>query len=150
MNPSNRLRGKQNQKAGEFAQQMTERMLWSLGFKCIEPIETGWRIKWEYVEKNGKTFRKVVDAKEKNKVSGDFTAVGKNGRAVHCEVKHRDKDVLVHSALEDHQVEAMDEKTSYGVLCLLSWVRSPVEMKILRWPIPNFVKGSSLKWEDIR
>ena len=148
MNPLNRLRGKQNQKAGEFAQQMTERMLWSLGFKCIEPIETGWTVKRRFNPKTGKTV--IYSAYPKKKVSGDFTAVGKGGQAIHVEVKQRDEDILIHSALEDHQVAAMDEKTSYGVLCLLSWVRSPVEMKILRWPIPGFKKGSSLKWKDIR
>jgi len=139
MKTANRIRGKQNQRAGEWAQQMTERMLWSLGFKCVEPIETG----FYNVFGPGKP-------RPKKKVSGDFSAIGENGRAVHCEVKHRDKDVLLHSALEKHQVETLDAKTKYGALCLLAWVRSPVEMKILRWPIPGFEKNSSLRWENIK
>ena len=148
MKTTNRIQGKQNQRAGGWAEHFAERALWSLGFKCVEKYETGWRIKWRYDPKKKKSV--VVDAKKKKKVSGDFNAIGKNGQYIHCEVKRRDKDVLFHSALEKHQVEAMNEKTKYGALCLLAWVRSPTEVKILRWPIKGFEKNSSLRWENIK
>ena len=142
MNPLNRIKGKQNQKAGAFAEQFAERWLYSQGFHCIERIQTGWYIKWI----NGK----VVSAKPRAKVSGDFVAIGKNGQAVHVEIKMRGGDVLIHSDLENHQVEAMDEKTKHGALCLLLWVRSPTELKALQWPIAGFKKNSSLRWENIK
>ncbi len=142
MTLKNRIKGKQNYNTGQFGEQMAERLLLSLGFKCVEKIETGWYIKWI----NGK----VVSAKPRNRVSGDFTAIGDLGQYVHVEVKVRDRDSLLHSDLEAHQSEAMDEKTGYGALCLLIWVRSPTEIKILRWPVPGFKKNTSVKWDQIK
>jgi hypothetical protein len=142
MKLKNRIQGKQNQKQGHFGEQYAERWLYSQRFKCIEPVETGWRVKFI----NGK----VVSAHPKAKVGGDFTCIGLGGQAVYVEVKTEGGDRLVHSKLEEHQAERMDAKTKAGALCLLIWVKSPTELKALQWPIPNFVKGSSLKWEDIR
>lgn len=142
MNLKNRIKGKQNQRQGVWAEQMAERMLWSLGFKCIEPVETGWLIKW--------INKKVVSAKPKAKVGGDFTAIGKGGQAVYCEVKTHGGDVLVHSTLKPHQAERMDAKAKAGALCLLIWVKGPTEAHVLEWPVKGFVKGTSIRWEDIR
>ena len=142
MKLKNRIQGKQNQRVGVWAENMAERWLYSQGFHCIERIRTGWRIKWI----NGK----VVSAKPKEKVSGDFNCIGKNGQYIHVEVKQRGSGKLFFSDLEEHQVEAMDERVKYGALVLLIWVQSPTELKALQWPIDGLKPGKSILWEQIK
>jgi len=142
MKIANRIRGKQNAKTGIFGEAMAERWLWSQGFKCVSSIETGWRIR----RVNGK----IVGAKQKVKVAGDFTAMTKTGRFVFAEVKVRGSGKLLFSDLEKHQVEALDERVKYGALCLLIWIMSPTELKALQWPIAGFKKNNSLRWDNIK
>jgi penicillin-binding protein-related factor A (putative recombinase) len=143
MNLKNRIKGKRSQKTGQKGEDFAADHLRRLGLLHVEPIETGYTVLY------GQGGR-VIDAFPKKKVSGDFTAMDKNGRYVHIEVKVHPGDRLIFSRLKKHQVEAMDNKTRDKAICLLVWVRSRFEIKAMIWPIKGFEPGKSLKWEEIR
>ena len=141
-------RSRRNVKRGYKSQDVAEKYLRKIGFLFVEPIETGWVIIRKYDSRTKKN--KIVHAFPKKKVSGDFTCVERGtGRAIHIEVKSM-PDKLLWSNFEPHQIEALNEKSKENVLCFVAWVRSPVEVKLLQWPIFGFKKGKSVKWEDVR
>ena len=132
-----------NRKKGSKAEDIVAHALEAAGYLCIEPIETGWTIirKYDPVKKQSV----IVSAFPKKKVSGDIKAIEPGtGRAVHVEVKAR-PDNLVYSALEDHQVKALDRVVAAGGVGILAWVRG-LECRLYRWPVAGFGPGKSLKW----
>lgn len=142
MKITNRIRGRRNTKRGSAIEQIAELWLKQKGYACVERIETPWRIHRER--------GKVVSATPKKKVSGDFTAIDPNtGRHVHVEVKSRDRDTLRWSDFEQHQIDAMDEKTLAGAQCLVMWIKSPDAMRIFEWPICGFGPRKSIPWDCV-
>ena len=143
INIKNRIRGKQNKKTGQRGEEIAERFLKTLGFLHIEPMETGWTIQW----RNGKPY----NAFPKKKVSGDFHAMEPGtARYVHVETKTRQADRLPWSAFESHQTDKMNQKAKDGALVLVVWVRSPVEIKCVQWPVVGFGPRKSIRWENIK
>ncbi len=124
-------RGARNRALGDAAEWQVRRHLALAGYRCIERIETGWR-----VHRDHRTGR-IVGATPLAKVSGDFRAVAPDGRAVLVEVKQRER--LIWSDLEDHQVKALNEHAKAGAIALLAWVRPEGGgLTVHPWPIPGF------------
>jgi hypothetical protein len=133
-----------NQKAGEYAQGLTMKAMAEMGFKNIEPIETGYRRVWI----NGK--QTMIP---KGKVSGDIKAIAHRGRAVHVEVKYRPQKpdgriCLQYGDFEPHQLEKLEEIHQSGGLAFVSWVVNlePVQLFFLQWPFP-LKKRKALTYE---
>lgn len=132
-----------NRKRGAKAENIAAEAMFLAGYVCIEPIETGWVIIRKYQPATKKTV--IVSAFPKKKVSGDLKAIEpRTGRAVHAEVKSRPGN-LQYSALEDHQVAALDNVVDAGGIGLLIWVRG-MDCRIYKWPVNGFGPGKSLKW----
>ncbi len=139
---------RRNAKRGNKTEEIAGRYLKSLGFLFVEPIERAWIIIRKYDPKRKKS--RITGAVPKKKVSGDFTAIEPGtGRYVHIEVKSM-HDKIMWSNLEPHQIEALNDKHKAGALCLLVWVRSPIEIKAMEWPVFGFGPRKSVKWDDIK
>ena len=104
------------------------------------------------VIRNGK---RIVSAFPKEKVSGDFRAVTSGrlpdltiiagGESVLVEVKSR-PNRLQWSALEKHQVEALNEHAQYSDHTWLFFHDSETDtITKYRWPIHGYGPGKSLK-----
>lgn len=135
---ANAARGRRNKKAGEAAQTVFEWRLRALGIRMVEAIHTPWKIVRHPVT------RKIVNAIQMEKVSGDYRGILAGGRSVLVEVKRRDH--LVFSAFEGHQVRALDEHHQAGGLSLIGW-QWPGGDSLMVWPIPGFVPRTSLSIE---
>lgn len=112
------------------------RFLRDHGYNCIEKIYTGCvflRGKWTPVKK----------------VSGDFKAISKAGKAVHVEVKCR-QDKLCYSDFERHQVDALNDISQANGESLVIWSQNPYEIVLLRWPIEGFGPRKSISWEQAK
>lgn len=136
--PANAIRGRKNYKQGEVAQDLFEIRLRSLGVLMVERIHTPWKIVRHPVT------RKIVNAIQMEKVSGDFRGILPGGRSVLVEVKSCEH--LVFSAFADHQVNALNEHRETGGLSLIGW-KWPTGDAILQWPIIGFIPRTSLPIE---
>jgi penicillin-binding protein-related factor A (putative recombinase) len=91
---------------------------------------------------------KIVRGKpiRSKKVFGDKRAIiPGTGQSVLAEAKATGKeDRLKHSRLKAHQIAALDEHHNLGGLSLLIWV-SGYGTYCMKWPIPGFQKGRSIK-----
>lgn len=126
--------GKKARKVGHDAEAIVAARLRSIGLLCVERIETGFRVK--------RFGKRIVGASPMAKVSGDFHAIAPGGSMVIVECKWR-PEILQFSALDAHQVAALDRYTAAGALALLAWVHRG-GVAVMRWPVPGFVPGSSL------
>jgi len=124
---------------GKAAEAIVRNMLIAMGLRCVERIETGFKI-----GKGIGTRRIPV-----SKVSGDFRAVVPgSGVSVLVEVKRRPK-CLRWSDLEEHQRRALSEHDAVGGISLLAWVSSE-GVAIMQWPLPPHALriGLSLEWQQ--
>jgi hypothetical protein len=131
--------GRKAKAKGASAEAIVRARLMSMGLRCVERIETGFRVK--------RVGKKIVGASPIAKVSGDFRAVVPfSGVSVLVEVKSR-PGVLCWSALDEHQRAALDAHNNAGALSLLAWVSSH-GVAIMQWPLPpsDFMHGHSLQW----
>ena len=133
----NQLRGKANKKAGESAELIAIKALRTLGFKCVEKIETGFTLK----RMNGK----IVGAFPCKAVSGDIRAIGHAGKAIYCECKYRPLK-LKWSDFEQHQLKAMQDVTEAGGVAFVAWVAclNPERIYLLQWPFNLLKKGRAI------
>ena len=131
------FRQKRRRASGEVGQEIVRLEMRRRRFKMVEAVHTPWRV----VRKMGR----IVGAFPVEKVSGDFIAVGENGRKVLVEVKSRETGNLPWSAFEDHQVAALSENVSVGGLSIVAWVQGTT-VKFYHWPIQDFGPGKSMKW----
>jgi hypothetical protein len=85
------------------------------------------------------------------KVSGDFRAIIPNtaGRSVLIECKWRKGDRLLWSAMEDHQIEALNKHRELGGMSLILWVSVLGFYLFEPSAHPEFRPGNSLKSTDI-
>jgi hypothetical protein len=138
------IQGKRNKRNGDFAEALAVEALRRAGFRCVEPIRTGWIIKRHGVQ--------IVGAVPLDKVSGDIKAIAPGGRAVHCEVKYVPDGNLCWSVFtrkgKDHQIRCLNETVEAGGLGLVVWIRSAGQVFLLRWPIPGFIPGKGLTWRE--
>lgn len=118
-----RFRGKQVQAIGAQAERTIQFLMSQMGFRFVEPIETGWRVQ--------RIKGRITGATPIQKVSGDITAVTPHCRPVHVEVKSivgrkvGNKfvdDRLSASAIDTHQRKALNDKSEFGVYCYLGVV----------------------------
>lgn len=132
-------RNRENTKEGAKAERYIAQRLHDLGLWCVERRETGWRVK--------RKGAKIVGARPIAKVSGDFTAVAPGGLYVHVEAKHHgDPDAKLSTKdFDKHQLDALDRYSSLAI-ALVAW-SSPHGISVMRWPIPDFKKGSPLAWD---
>ena len=132
--------GRQSQAQGAAAEDAVVPALRRYGCRMIERIHTPWKVLW----KDGKP----VKAWTVESVSGDYRAVCEDGRSVLVEVKSR-KGRLVWSALEAHQVEALDWHSHLGGLSLLVWLDTATgRVHVFEWPIDHFGPGTSLPLDE--
>lgn len=131
-----RQRGARNRAVGQAAEWAVRHALAKAGYRCIERIETGWR-----VQRCPRTHR-IVGASPLAKVSGDFRAIEPGGRSVLVEVKRRER--ITWSDLDDHQVQALNNHAEAGALALLAWVRPDGQVSLHHWPVPGFGPGKAL------
>ena len=134
-----RQRSRANAIAGDQAQHVVGHRLRALGFRCVERIETGWRVK--------RVGGKLIVAGAMAKVAADWTAVGADGRSIRCEVKRRLEDSLAWSDLEPHQVVKLNEHAEAGGWSLLAWV-SRHGVAIMDWRRVGMKPGASLPWAE--
>jgi hypothetical protein len=139
--PANAARGRKNYARGEVAQNAIEWRLRALGLLMVERIHTPWKIQRHPVT------RKIVNAIQMEKVSGDFRALLPGGRSVLVEVKGC--DALVFSAFARHQVDALNGHHAAGGLSLIGW-QWPGGDSVMVWPVPNFHRGTSLPIETAK
>lgn len=124
---------------GDDGEDIATMQMNALGFRMIRTVHNGWRIvKW--LPHIGKNIARIVPVE---KLEGDRRAITPNGRSVLAEVKSYD-DKLPHSAVKEHQREALLEHASNKGLSLLVWVDRG-NCYVMRWPVPGFVYGTSLK-----
>lgn len=83
------------------------------------------------------------------KVSGDHRGVLPGGRSVLVETKTVHGDRLNFSELREHQPGRLSRHAEIGGLSLLVWV-SDWGALVLRWPVPGFSKGKSLRYDRAR
>ena len=139
-----RQRARRNAKVGISTEEEVCVLMRRLGFVMVEPIERAWKV----VRSGGKITR-AFPAK---KVSGDISAMTLAGKKVLVEVKSRStinskgEPVLRYSALEPHQIEALDTVQKHKGLAILAWYKGPNEIALLDWPVPGFGPGKSLTW----
>lgn len=142
--------GRRARRTGASAEAVVRLRLLALGLRCVERIETGFRVK--------RAGKKIVGASPLAKVSGDFRAVVPGGTSVLVEVKsrpdaivngERKPAVLCWSDLDDHQRAALDAHNHAGGISLLAWVSSH-GIAIMQWPLPpsDFRFGQSLAWQS--
>jgi penicillin-binding protein-related factor A (putative recombinase) len=143
MTIKNKIRGKQNQRTGQMAEEVARVFLEHLGFLHVEPMETGWTLRFRN--------KKIIGGFAREKTSGDFHAMEPGtSRYTHIEVKNRQSDRLPWSVFKKHQVDKLNAKSIDGAICLVIWVRLPLDVKSIVWPIPGFKPRTSIKWEDIK
>ena len=137
-------RNRANTKQGDKSEAQVMRLLVGMGFRCVRPIHTGWRI----LRKSGR----IVGASPKAAVVGDIAAIMHGGRSVLVEVKDR-PDRLSYGDIEQHQHEALKEHASIGGLSLVAWVRAG-EVAIMDYrqlcmaDDAKLKKGKRLQWEQ--
>ena len=151
-------RGRKTQRKGKAGEQAAERVLRTMGFKCIEPVGKHVHLTpvdaKRGIEPVGKhVHRGQVDAKRGiyrvkfiKKLPGDFTAVGHDGISVLVEVKHIDgRETLRWSDLRKSkpghpgQAACLTKHHEAGGLSLLIWVHDYVW--VLEWPVVGFGPG---------
>ncbi len=140
-----KVRGRVNKRNGDWGEELAAEALRRLGFLCVEPIQTGFQIV--------RSGERITGAFPLEKVSGDIKAIAPGGRAVHCEVKCTGKDAnLIWSVFtrkrKDHQIKALNATVAAGGIGLVVWVKSPIDVCVLQWPIPGFCPGKGLSWEQ--
>ena len=133
-------RGRKTQRKGKTGEQAAERVLRTMGFKCIEPV--GKHVHLTPVDAK----RGIYRVKFIKKLPGDFTAVGHDGISVLVEVKHIDgRETLRWSDLRKSkpghpgQAACLTEHHEAGGLSLLIWVHDYVH--VLEWPVVGFGPG---------
>ncbi len=126
---------RRNRKAGYSSEEAAAAQLRAMGFRMVEPIQTGWRV---VRDRHGR----IVNAFPLEKVSGDIRAVAPGGRSVLVEVKERDRN-LRWSDFQPHQREALDEHAALGGLSLVVWLHRG-HFYVLPWPIPGFGPRKSI------
>lgn len=114
---SRRVRCRRSQRDGQQTEDVVILHMRATGFRCVEPVETGWRIRW----RDGK----VIDAKPRAKVACDITAVAPlggacDGRSVRVEVKSR-PETLSFTDLETHQRARLKDHFDAGGISLIAW-----------------------------
>ena len=140
-------RGKRNARAGNRSEEHVCALLRRMGYVLVEPVHRAWIIQ----RKDGK----IVGAIPAKKVSGDISAMTKDGRKVLAEVKSRETRtrkgdlVLRYSALEQHQIAALDCVARHGGVALLVWYKSPHEILVMDWPVQGFGPRKSLAWDQV-
>ena len=132
-------RNSRNRKAGAAAETLTRYELQRLGVCRVRKLEVGWGI---VRNRAGK----IVSAYPLERIDGDFSGILPDGTAVLVETKKR-SDKLVYSALENHQVQALNDHAEHNGLSLLVWV-SDDDVYVMRWPIDGFESGTSLDAEQ--
>ncbi len=137
--------GKLRRQRGETGQALALHALGVLGFLCVEPIETGWKVLWGPPNPKRGGKRAPRDAFPMEKVAADFFAVGPGGRSVRIEAKAGD-DKLSLSAFKPHQPHKLTAHIRAGGLSFVAWVHGG-DVALLAWPIPGLEKGSPLSWE---
>lgn len=132
-------RNSRNRKAGAAAEVLTHYELQRLGVCRVRKLEVGWGI---VRNRSGK----IVSAYPLERIDGDFSGILPDGTAVLVETKKR-SDKLVYSALENHQVQALNDHADHNGLSLLAWVNDD-DVYVMQWPIDGFESGTSLDAEQ--
>ena len=130
---------RRNRKAGYSSEKAAAAQLRAMGFRMVEPIQTGWRV---VRDRHGR----IINAFPLEKVSGDIRAVAPGGRSVLVEVKERNRN-LRWSDFQPHQREALDEHAALGGLSLVAWLYRG-HFYVLPWPIPGFGPRKSISSEQ--
>ncbi len=130
---------RRNRKAGYSSEEAAAAQLRAMGFRMVEPIQTGWRV---VRDRHGR----IVNAFPLEKVSGDIRAVAPGGKSVLVEVKARDRN-LRWSDFQPHQREALDEHADLGGLSLVVWLHQG-RFYVIPWPIPDFGPRKSISPEQ--
>jgi hypothetical protein len=144
--PERVRRGKRNKRNGDWAEELAAEALRRLGFKCVEPIQTGFKVV--------RSGERIIGAYPLEKVSGDIKAIAPGGRAVHCEVKYQPDPYqnlqwsMFTRKGKSHQIKALNDTVAAGGIALVVWVRGYTEVCVLQWPIPGFEKGKGISWEQ--
>jgi hypothetical protein len=137
--------GRRSKNKGKAGEKLALTVMRSLGFKNLQQIGTPVRL----IPPSGKQqrrdfFRRIIWGE---KVRGDIWGIeSETGKSVLVEVKTYDGDRLVFSALDPHQVEALNSQVSCNGLAFLVWV-SFNGIFVLEWPIPGFEPRTSLSLE---
>lgn len=131
-----RLQGRHSRKAGEVAEAIVGNRLRSLGLKCVQRIEVGWKVV------RHPTTRSIIGAHPIAKVLADWHGLAPGGRSVICEVKRRTQPMKF-SDLEAHQVIALNAHFDAGGISLLALVHG-AGIAIMAWPVLGFGPGTSL------
>lgn len=141
--------GRLIQKKGDMGERIAKAQLSLLGIELIERVATPVSLRPYRDKITGNIIPGVFHVKYRERVSGDIRGVWPGGKSVHCEVKLRDKPRLRHSDIRKHQRDWLDAHDKTGGISLLIWV-SGTDIFVLRWPIPDFVKGTGLSMERAR
>ena len=157
MTIKHQVQGRANKRRGDAVEKRVARLLADMGYVMIERVHTPFTL-----IRRGK---KIVGAFPRERVSGDFRAVATGvihnptvtdggsvivapslkGLSVLVEVKSR-PDRLQWSALEKHQVEALNEHAQYSEHTWLFFHDSETDtITKYRWPIHGYGPGKSLK-----
>ena len=132
---------RRNRKAGYSSEEAAAAQLRALGFRMVEPIQTGWRV---VRDRHGR----IIRAYPLEKVSGDIRAVAPGGKSVLVEVKARDRN-LRWSDFQPHQRQALDEHAALGGLSLVVWLHQG-DFYVIPWPIPGFGPRRSITVDRAR
>jgi len=124
-----------NRKAGSSSEEAAAAQLRAMGFRMVEPIQTGWRV---VRDRHGR----IVHAFPLEKVSGDIRAVAPGGKSVLVEVKERNRN-LRWSDFEPHQRQALDDHAALAWVSLVVWLHQG-QFYVMPWPIPGFGSRKSI------
>lgn len=144
------LAGKQSRTSGVVGETLTRAAMVRMGFTMIERVHTPWKI-IRKTDPSAKGGSRIIGAAPEEKVSGDFRAIwpvtwenSLVGVSVLVESKLRD-DRIQWSDVEEHQRDALQRHHDAGGLSYLSVVLGGRGATLMRWPIPGFGPGSSIR-----
>ncbi len=114
---NSRIRNKQSQRTGAMAERLCEIALRQAGYRLVEKVEAP-------RTKTGIYLRTC---------SGDFRAVGDEGRSILVECKWRDQPHLTPCCFADHQRKSLIEHHKAGGVSIIAHV-TPRGCRLIYWP----------------
>jgi len=123
---------------GKAGESLAAGVLGRLGVHMVEEIATPFRI----ISSRKISGRSWIRIRWKKKVSADHTGLLSDGRRVLAEVKTVEHN-LRWSDFSTHQPERLKMNAEWNGISLVVWVHSS-GVKVLKWPIPGFMKGKGI------
>jgi hypothetical protein len=139
--------GRLNKRQGDIGQSVAMLALRRLGVLMPEEIATPVILRPARAPVPGKPTPFFVTYGQK--VSGDHRGVLLGGRSILAETKSMHGDRLMFSDLRPHQPERLTEHAEAGGISLLIWA-SEYGTFTMRWPVPGFKKGTSIKVDQAK